>query len=280
MASLTGASLVLIFAVCVAGILLSALPGRKRALLVIAIAGTLTSLLMVLTAATVLATGQSYHAALWTLDGFGRLTLRIDPLSSIFLLAAGIVYFSISLFVKNFIDDQPEAAYSAQRYGVLYFALMASVVLILVAGDALLFLISLGMHVDPVFPAAQLRTSPNGQEGGLHHACDERSRLSCRGHRFPYSGPDRGRFVLYRSERGLPVFRRKRCGACFCSGFSDLGSRRAWFPSISGSHGLTRRRRLSSSRSSQASRSILVSTEFCGSTPTCCTRVAERALLR
>ncbi len=142
MASLTGASLVLIFAVCVAGILLSALPGRKRAPLVIAVAGTLTSLLMVLTAATVLATGQSYHAALWTLDGLGRLTLRIDPLSSIFLLAAGIVYFSISLFVKNFIDDQREAAYSAHRYGILYFALMASVVLILVAGDALLFLIS------------------------------------------------------------------------------------------------------------------------------------------
>ena len=81
MASVTGASLVLFFLACAGGILLSALSGRKRAPLVIAIAGTLSSLLMVFAAATVLVTGQSYEAALWTLDGFGRLTLRLDPLS-------------------------------------------------------------------------------------------------------------------------------------------------------------------------------------------------------
>jgi hydrogenase-4 component B len=142
MASVTGASLVLFFLACAGGILLSALSGRKRAPLVIAIAGTFSSLLMVLASATVLVSGQSYEASLWTLDGFGRLTLRLDALSSIFLLAAGIVYFSVSLFVRNFINDQREAAYPTHRYGVLYFALMGSVVLILVASDAPLFLIS------------------------------------------------------------------------------------------------------------------------------------------
>jgi hydrogenase-4 component B len=141
MASVTGASLVLFFLACAGGILLSALSGRKRAPLVIAIVGTLSSLLMVLAAATVLVTGQSYEASLWTLDGFGRLTLRLDALSSIFLLAAGIVYFSVSIFVRNFINDQLDEAYPTHRYGVLYFALMASVVLILVASDAPLFLI-------------------------------------------------------------------------------------------------------------------------------------------
>jgi hydrogenase-4 component B len=87
-------------------------------------------------------TGQNYEASLWTLDGFGRLTLRLDALSAIFLLAAGIVYFSVSIFVRNFIKDQLDEAYPTHRYGVLYFALMASVVLILVASDAPLFLIS------------------------------------------------------------------------------------------------------------------------------------------
>ena len=106
MASVTGASLVLFFLACAGGILLSALSGRKRAPLVIAIVGTLSSLLMVFAAATVLVTGQSYEASLWTLDGFGRLTLRLDALSSIFLLAAGVVYFSASIFVRNFINDQ------------------------------------------------------------------------------------------------------------------------------------------------------------------------------
>ena len=142
MVSLTGASLVLCFLACAGGILLTALCGRKRAPLVIAIAGTLGSILMVLASATVLITGQSYEAALWTLDGFGRLTLRLDALNSIFLLAAGIVYFSVSLFQRNFINGQLDDAHPTHRYGVLYFALMASVVLILVAGDAPLFLIS------------------------------------------------------------------------------------------------------------------------------------------
>ena len=142
MASVTGASLVLFFLTCAGGILLSALSGRKRVPLVIAIAGTLSSLFMVLASATVLVTGQSYEAALWTLEGFGRLTLRLDALSSIFLLAAGIVYFSVSLFVRIFINDQLDDAYPTHRYGILYFALMASVVLILVASDAPLFLIS------------------------------------------------------------------------------------------------------------------------------------------
>jgi len=142
MGSVTGASLLLSFLASATGILFSALFGRKRAPLVIAIAGTLSSLLMVLASASVLVTGQNYEASLWTLDGFGRLTIRLDALSSIFLLAAGIVYFSVSLFVRNFIDDQLEAAYPTHRYGVLYFALMASVVLILVASDAPLFLIS------------------------------------------------------------------------------------------------------------------------------------------
>ena len=137
MASVTGVSLVSLFAVCAAGFLLSALLGRQRAPMVIAVAGTLSSILMVLASAAVLLSSQSYEAALWTLDGFGRFTLRLDALSAIFLLAAGIVYFSISLFVRNFIRDQREVAYPAHRYGVLYFALMASVVLILVAGDAL-----------------------------------------------------------------------------------------------------------------------------------------------
>jgi hydrogenase-4 component B len=141
MPSVTGASLVLFFLTCAGGILLSAFSGRKRAPLVIAIVGTLASLLIVLASATVLITGQSFGALLWTLDGFGRLTLRLDALSAVFLLAAGIVYFSVSIFVRNFIKDQLGDAHPTHRYGVLYFALMASVVLILVASDAPLFLI-------------------------------------------------------------------------------------------------------------------------------------------
>jgi len=142
MASVTAASLVLFFVSCACGALLSALVDRKHSGDVVAIAGTLSSLFMMLASAAVLVTERSFDASLWVLQGFGPFTVRLDALSSVFLLAAGIVYFSISLFVRDFIGDQFEATHPAHRYGVMYFGLMASVGLILIANDAPLFLIS------------------------------------------------------------------------------------------------------------------------------------------
>lgn len=136
-----GSSLILVFATCAAGMLASA-ANRKRAPLVIAAGGVLASLWMIVTASAVLISRNAFEAQLWTLDGFGRLSIRLDALSSIFLLIAGIIYFAASLFTRTFIEGQFEARYPARRYGVLYFALMASVVAILAAGDVLLFLIS------------------------------------------------------------------------------------------------------------------------------------------
>ncbi len=142
MALITGASLIAFFFVCAAAVLFSALLGRARIPTVLASAGVLAALLMVLMSITVLVTGQPFNAALWTLDGFGSFTIRLDPLSSIFLLISGIVYFSASLYVGSFLKRHGDAAYPSLRYTSLYFALMASVVLILLAGDTPLFLIS------------------------------------------------------------------------------------------------------------------------------------------
>lgn len=141
MASLTGASLLLFFASCACGFLLSAIADRRRCGAVIGIAGALASLFMMLAAAAVLVTGRSFEASLWVLQGFGPLALRLDMLSAVFLFTAGVVYFSASLFVRSFINDRFGDRYPAQRFGLMYFALMASVVLILVANDAPLFLI-------------------------------------------------------------------------------------------------------------------------------------------
>jgi len=142
MAWVTAASLVLFFVSCAGGVLLSALVDRRHSGDVVAIAGALSSLFMMLASAAVLVTGRSFDASLWVLQGLGPFTLRLDTLSSVFLFAAGIVYFSVSLFVSGFIADQFEATHPAHRYGVMYFGLMASVGLILAANDAPLFLIS------------------------------------------------------------------------------------------------------------------------------------------
>jgi hydrogenase-4 component B len=142
MASVTAASLLLFFVSCVGGVLLSALFDPRRSGIVVTIGGALSSLFMILTSVLVLFTGRSFEASLWVLQGFGPLTLRVDALAAVFLFAAGIVYFSASLFVGNFIADQVGARCPVRGYGVMYFALMASVVLILAADDAPLFLIS------------------------------------------------------------------------------------------------------------------------------------------
>jgi len=137
-----GISIVVVLLTCAAGMLLSVVVGKKYVPLVIAVLGVVSSVALVFASATALIAGKSYAATLWTIDGFGQLSLRVDALSAVFLLAAGIVYFPASLFVRDFIARRLAADYPAHRFGVLYFALMASVVLILAAGDALLFLLS------------------------------------------------------------------------------------------------------------------------------------------
>ncbi len=80
--------------------------------------------------------------SLWVLQGVGKFSLRLDMLSSIFLFATGIVYLSSSIFVRTFTTSLRKNREAARRFGVMYFALLASVVLILVANDAPLFLIA------------------------------------------------------------------------------------------------------------------------------------------
>lgn len=142
MSSALGISIAVVLLSCAVGVLLSVFGGRKHAPLVIAVLGVVSSVALVFASATVLIAAKSYVATFWTIDGFGQLSLRIDALSAVFLFAAGIVYFPVSLFVRDFVARRLSADYPVHRFGVLYFALMASVVLILIAGDVLLFLLS------------------------------------------------------------------------------------------------------------------------------------------
>ena len=180
MTSVTGASLLIIFVVCGVGIPLSGLVGGKRPAAVIAFAGASCSLLMVLASATVLLTGQSFEAGLWVLQGYGPLTLRLDVLSSVFLLAAGIVYFSASLFIRSFIRDHLGEHYPARRYGMLHFALMASVVLILVANDALLFLMSWECMTILTFLSINYEQRHHAQQRDRQPNCELRQRIDRR----------------------------------------------------------------------------------------------------
>jgi hydrogenase-4 component B len=137
-----GLSLLLFFLLCAAGLILSALLSSRFTAVVIAWTGTLCSLLLMATAAFRLIGGQDFDMPLWTLNGWGPLSLHLDALSAIFLFTAGLVYLSCSLFATDYLRHYFKNRYPARRYGVLHFALMAAIVVVLVAGDALTFLVS------------------------------------------------------------------------------------------------------------------------------------------
>lgn len=129
------------FAFCGCGILLSAVTRGRGPLKVVSVLSTLCAVLMMLASALAL---TSHHAAeqnLWTLSGFGVFSLRLDMLSSIVLFITGLVYLPASLFASRHLGALFHGHYPARRFGILHFALMGSVVIILTANDAYSFLI-------------------------------------------------------------------------------------------------------------------------------------------
>jgi hydrogenase-4 component B len=137
-----GAALALFFICCATGLILTAVVSNRMAAIVVAWQGMLCSIFLMLAAVARLVGGNNFDFSLWMLNGWGALSLHVDALSSIFLFTAGLVYLSCSLFVPDFLIHYFRERYPVRRYGVLHFALMASVAIVLIAGDALTFLIA------------------------------------------------------------------------------------------------------------------------------------------
>jgi hydrogenase-4 component B len=137
-----GAALALFFICCATGLILSAAVSNRMAALVVAWQGTLCSVFLMLAAAARLIGDHDFDFPLWMLNGWGSLSLHVDALSAIFLFTVGLVYLSCSLFVPDFLVHYFRERYPVRRYGVLHFALMASIAIVLIAGDALAFLLA------------------------------------------------------------------------------------------------------------------------------------------
>ena len=135
-------ALLLFFAFCAAGLASSAIVRGKNSVRIVAVFSTVCSVLMMVGAAASLIARQSPFLHLWDLEGFGSLSLQLDRLSAIFLFVSGLVYLPASLFGARYLTSRFAGRYPGRRFGVLHFALMASVVLILVSHDAYSFLIS------------------------------------------------------------------------------------------------------------------------------------------
>ncbi len=137
-----GAALLLFFVVCAAAVILAVLVSDEIASIVVGWQGAICSILMMAAAVARLIGTQDFSVDLWTIRGLTPLSLRIDPLSAIFLFTAGLVYLSCCLFVPGYVMRGFRSRHGSRSYAVLHFALMASVILILTADDTLTFLLS------------------------------------------------------------------------------------------------------------------------------------------
>jgi hydrogenase-4 component B len=132
--------LVLFFGLCAAGIAAAAiLPGRNHAAL--AWIGSAAAVALLWAAGGVLASGHAIDVRLWSLPAVGTLALAMDRLSAVFAAIAALVFLAVSIFSAGYMERYL-GHYSLKSFGVLYHALFASVVLVLIAADVLSFLLA------------------------------------------------------------------------------------------------------------------------------------------
>jgi hydrogenase-4 component B len=129
------------FALCSAGAVVAFLVSARRSLVVLAIFGSLAAVVVLAASAMILATGITFRAELWPVLSLGVLTFTGDRLSALFLFIAGLVFFPVSIFSGKYLAKYAQH-YSLGYFSVLYHALFASIVLVLVADDAISFLVA------------------------------------------------------------------------------------------------------------------------------------------
>ena len=154
--------LIVFFAACGAGVLLSLAVRPARQGLVLTGLGCLAAVAAVAAGIEGLLTGEVLTRPLWSLPGLTTLTLRLDPLSAAFVLVTGLVLFPASIYAGS--ELKRESARSHGRaFTVMLLGLFAAVVLILIAGDALLFL--LAWEVMSILCYLLVVSAPSGENG-------------------------------------------------------------------------------------------------------------------
>ena len=103
--------------------------------------GSLAALLLLVTGAALLIGDASFRIELWPALALGTLKLEADKLSALFLFVLGLVFLPVSLFSAFYLEKYAKL-YSLRYFSVLYFTLFASIVLVLIASDAITFLVA------------------------------------------------------------------------------------------------------------------------------------------
>jgi hydrogenase-4 component B len=159
--------LLVFFAACGAGILLSLVVRPARQGFVLAGLGCLAAVAAVAVGIEGLLTGAVFTQPLWSLPGLTTLMLRLDPLSSAFVVVTGLVLFPASIYAAGELS-RDSAPRHKRAFTVMLLALYASIVLILIAGDALLFL--LAWEVMSILCYLLVVSAPGGENGQVGSA--------------------------------------------------------------------------------------------------------------
>ncbi len=159
--------IVIIFATCGAGMLISLMVRPAHQGIVVACLGCTCAAAAAAAGTRVLLSGEPFTQALWSLPGLTTLTLRLDPLSAAFVLVTGLVLFAASIYAGGELRRESFRGYE-RAFTVLLLALYASIVLILIAGDALLFL--LAWEIMSVLCYLLVVTNPSREDGQLGSA--------------------------------------------------------------------------------------------------------------
>ena len=132
--------LILFFLLCCVGVLLPLVLPANQSTRIIAWAGSAASLALCAIGVEGLAAHTTFEVRLWTIPNLGPLTITLDHLSGLFLLVTGVVVLATAIYSRQYLERY-SGDFSLRAFAVAFHSLIASVAIILVAGDVVLFLI-------------------------------------------------------------------------------------------------------------------------------------------
>jgi hydrogenase-4 component B len=138
---MTASFIPIFLALCVLGIVIALVMPDWRNPAALAVVASLAALTILIGSGAVLFSGSPLHVSLWSVPLLGRLELDMDRLSALFVFITALVYLPVSVFSASYLPRY-YGHYSLNSFSVFYHALFASIVLVLLAGDCLLFLLA------------------------------------------------------------------------------------------------------------------------------------------
>jgi hydrogenase-4 component B len=129
------------FLLCALGVVAALLMPERASPPVLAAIGTLSALVLLMGSALLLLGDDSFKITLWPVLTLGTMTLTADRLSALFLFVTGLVYLPVSIYSGVYLARH-QGHYSLKYFGVLYHTLFAAIAFILIADDAVSFLVA------------------------------------------------------------------------------------------------------------------------------------------